>query len=233
MSKTNNLFKTLVVSWWLMLWWQWLNASVQTQRAEMVDTTKNELVTDFNLQQEQNLDSLYNITKEIQKLLWSDIYEYYWYEQSIEKLEKLEQEYKEEVKKLKLNKTIFRYSEREFDQKMENIKEKIISNPDNFGKFNSKWNFIINEWSYKKLLEEEFPEFYNFYKSDTEDVYNQLWNKNMGKYFFNPEIYKHSRKSLTKNEKILWFIFTFFSICCFFVGFISRKKDKIKTKFKR
>ncbi len=189
---------TLVVSWWLILWWQW-DVSSQTQIPSgfysTISDRKVELVTNFS--QEQNLDSLYNVTQRIEQLLfdWNDILIYYWYEWYIEKLKKLEQEYREEVKKIKLNKTIFRCSEKEFDQKIENIKKKIIGNPDNYGKFDSKWNFIIYEWSYEKLLKEEFPEFYNFYNVynvDMEYLYFQRWNKKMAKYNFKSANYHHS-----------------------------------------
>lgn len=185
MRKLKNRWKALIVGWWLMLWWQWVEASAHGDHLWMKwhrDKPKTELLSTLSEEKSKSLkDSLQNILDEnyvSERQTWvngDSIKMYYSQSEYFKKFDKLEKEFREEVKRLKLNKTVFQCWKKEFDQKMDSIKHEVQKNPDKYGYFNSEWKFIINKEEYKSLIMGSFPEFYQLYWEDV-DVFMEMWN---------------------------------------------------------
>ena len=175
----NKKFKTLMLAWAMVLWhWNLKAQDLTPTITDSIQKTKTELVMDLS---QENLDSLYDISGKIEEILSSIdknnmINIHYWKDEFKSKLKHLENEYENEIKRLKLDGSLFKYGEEEFDKRMDNIKKKIESNPYAYGSFDSKWNFIIRAWAYKRLIKEEFPEFYDSCW-DTRDDALKLWQR--------------------------------------------------------
>ena len=188
MGKLKNRWRAAIITWWLMLWWHWLEASAQNQdsipedgkgKIELVSNKTNGALA-IDLSKKQNLDSLYNISWKIENLLsdmgcWRwNMNMYYWQDQYFEKLSELKKEYITEIKNSWLCNDVLKCWESEFDKRMEEINQEIMENPDNYWHFDSKWNFIINKENYEKLIKEKFPE---FYESVWKDAFLNYWNE--------------------------------------------------------
>lgn len=180
-----NKLKTFTLVGAMAFWLNNLDAQNLSDSVEspLKDETKMELVA--NLSQEQSFDSLYNISKKLEILLrekdeWH-LDKFYWQDQYVELLENLEKEYIQEVKRLKINETVFKCWEKEFDERMDYIKQEILSNLDKYGWFDTKWNYVIHKKEYEILLREVFPEFYSLFENNN-DVFMEMWNENFGKY---------------------------------------------------
>ena len=185
-----NIIKKLIVSWWLILWWQWLDASTwtvwQSHMDELNGKEKKELVANlaekveawdkevYDEVERLRMDSINaipfnSINQEFRVLVEKRVHDmdnwklnkYYWHEEYLKEAKKIQKEYKEKVKELKLNETVFKCGEKKFDKKMDEVEQEIMANPDKYGSFSSEWKFVVNVEEYKNLIHDKFPEFWN------------------------------------------------------------------------
>jgi len=176
MGKLKNRWRAAIITWWLMLWWHWLEASAQNQdsipedgkgKIELVSNkTNNELVIDISI--------LDKISKEYQKFKdskeWQQIINFYGQQEVIEnnwtELKEIMQEkkiilenhnpleYWDSIVKWKINKIIGE------------ISEDIKKNPDKYWTFKTDWTFQIDEETLQDIIQKKTKkEFKDFIKT--------------------------------------------------------------------
>lgn len=202
----------LATVWMMLLPQSWIAQNVNTEIYQQGEKTKTELTT--NLSNDSLKSFIYRnfpwAVEDKARIFYSQ-------DEYFAKLNQLEKDFRNEVKNLKLNESVFKCRKEEFDQKIDSIKNEILKNPDKYWYFTNKWKFIIT--NYETLIKNSFPEvdklyFYSYGKDAFTYICAQKIEEFKNKWNIEnfDEMYETERDSEKQEEYkylvVLWILLT-------------------------